>query len=96
MNKQTPKEAGYTYLWNSKQMYYFLNNDTKQVEQFAVKKDIANWGLKYRNTNLEFCCTQSVGEKLKWIKDLKSIIHWGEQHPSFLEARRLLIKLNEY
>lgn len=93
---QTPKEAGYTYLWNSEQMYYFLNDDTKQIECFGVKKDIASWGLKYRNTNLEFCSTHDVNYKLRFIDGLKRIIHWGEQHPSFKNAHRLLLKLNAY
>lgn len=95
---QTPKEAGYTYLYNSDRMYYFINDVTRQVECFAVKKDlpIATWGIKYRNTNLEFCSTWDGNFKQSFIQGLKRITRYGEQHPSFKTARRILIKLNEY
>lgn len=93
---QTPKEAGYTFLYNSDRMYYFVNDETKQIECFTPKKDIATWGLKYRNTNMEFCSTWDNNFKQRFIDGMRSITRWGEQHPSFHNARRLLLKLNAY
>lgn len=98
MNKQTPKEAGYTYLWNEKEtgMYYFLNDATQLIEMFTKNKGFSGWGLKYRRTDLEFCASHDINYKLRFIKGLRAITHWGEQHPSFKYARRLLLKLNAY
>ena len=53
--KQTPKEAGYKYVgrFDNKE-YVFLNIHTGVKEIFFCNKNHASWGLKWRNTHLEF------------------------------------------
>lgn len=96
--KQTPKEAGYTYLWHEKQtgMYYFLNDATQLIEMFSKNKGFSGWGLKYSGTDLEFCASHDINYKLRFINGLRAITRWGEQHVSFKYAHRLLLKLNAY
>jgi len=58
MSKQTLKEAGYTHLETKGHgMHILINNLTLVKEVFVSNKNFAGWGLKYKNTHLEFCAT---------------------------------------
>jgi hypothetical protein len=46
--------------------------------------------------DLKFCAPHDVNYKLRFINELRTITRLGEQHPSFKDARRLLLKLKEY
>ena len=54
--KQTLKEAGYKYIsYDSKaKEHTLLDTNTGIKEQFFANKNHASWGLKYKNTHLEF------------------------------------------
>lgn len=58
MSYETMKQAGYTYVEKAcTGMHILLNNDTKEKEVFVCNKFHASWGIKYKNTHLEFCAT---------------------------------------
>jgi len=58
--KQTLKEANYQFMGMSDDNYYYrlLNLDTKCTELFVKNKNHASWGIKYKNTHLEFCASE--------------------------------------
>jgi len=58
--KQTPKEAGYKYVgkWGDRE-FVFLNIHTGTKEIFFCNKNHASWGLKWRNTHLEFVASMA-------------------------------------
>ena len=57
-NKQTLKEANYSYIRMSCNGAHILrNNYTNELEMFVKNKNHAGWGLIYKNTHLEFACT---------------------------------------
>ena len=54
--KQTLKEAGYIYMDKLCKGEHILKNiETNKLEIFAVNKNHSGWGLKFKNTHLEFC-----------------------------------------
>lgn len=56
--KETLKQAGYLYMDKlCKGMHILRNLATGKLELFAANKNHANWGLKFKNTHLEFCRT---------------------------------------
>lgn len=56
--KETMKQAGYSYIRMSCNGGHILhNNTTGKLELFIKNKNHASWGLKYKNTHLEFACT---------------------------------------
>jgi len=58
-NYQTMKEAGYTYFSNDGDgVHTLINNQTGLKEIFGVHKNFAGWAIKYKNTHLEFCCSE--------------------------------------
>ena len=90
MKKETLKEAGYKYLYYFDGLDYLYNQGAGVVEVFAKSKNFAGWGLKYKNTDLEFCSSWTDAHLQQFIKGLQSIYHWGEQHPGFKRAYRQL------
>lgn len=52
--KQTLKEAGYTYIHFYGQGLHLLCDSNGILEFFMKNKNHASWGLKYKNTHLEF------------------------------------------
>jgi len=54
MNKQTMKEAEYTYVKYLGDGEHLLRNSYGTLELFAVNHNHASWGIKYKNTHLEF------------------------------------------
>lgn len=53
--KQTLKEAGYTYVkYYAANNLHCLRNENGKKEWWAANKNHASWGLKWRNTHLEF------------------------------------------
>jgi hypothetical protein len=52
--KETFKEAGYKYIKYLGDGEHLLINDNGVREVFITNKNHANWGLKYKNTHLEF------------------------------------------
>ena len=52
--KQTLKQAGYIYMMHDRGEHYLGNVATGEVEVFTANKNFAGWGLKYKNTHLEF------------------------------------------
>lgn len=56
MGKQTIKEANYKHIGYDKKAkeHTLLNLDTNKKEVFFANKNHASWGLKYKNTHLEF------------------------------------------
>ena len=52
--KETFAEAGYTYVKNLGDGEHLLRNADGVREVFIVSKNHAGWGLKYKNTHLEF------------------------------------------
>ena len=55
--KKTLKEEGYTYLKYLGDGEHLLLSPEGEKEVFASNKNHASWGLKYKNTDLEFCRT---------------------------------------
>jgi hypothetical protein len=53
--KETLKQAGYTYIKYLGDGEHLLRNSDGVNEIFASNKSHASWGLKYKNTHLEFC-----------------------------------------
>jgi len=57
--KQTFKEAGYKYLlFKGNGQHVLLNTHTNKKELFFTNKNHASWGLKFKNTHLEFAATE--------------------------------------
>lgn len=53
--KQTLKEADYSYVKSIGNGQHILkDNKTKNKELFFVNKNHANWGIKFKNTHLEY------------------------------------------
>lgn len=52
--KYNLKEAGYTSIKNISHGEYELTNDKGKKEIWFVNKNHASFGIKYRNTHLEF------------------------------------------
>lgn len=56
--KETLKEANYQYMdMLCKGEHILKNLETGKLEVFACNKNHAGWGLKFKNTHLEFCRT---------------------------------------
>ena len=65
-NKQTLKEAGYTSIISLGQGEYLLTDNTGKQEIWFANKNHASYGLKYKNTHLEFARSLvSVGSRFK-------------------------------
>lgn len=53
--KQTLKQANYTYVrYLGNREHLLKDNSTNNLEVFFTNKNHASWGLKYKNTDLEF------------------------------------------
>ena len=54
--KQTMEQAGYTFIRKDNNIggYLLQNNETKELEWWYANKDHASYGIKFRNTHLEF------------------------------------------
>lgn len=52
--KETLKQAGYTYLRKWAKGIHVLMDDGGKLELWAVNKNHASYGLKWKNTHLEF------------------------------------------
>ena len=92
MRYETFKEAGYKYLYyrDREKTHHLYNTDTKQIEVFASSKNYAGWALKYKNTHLEFCASLPDNELQRFIQGLERVYNFGEQHPGFKGAYKLL------
>lgn len=93
MNYQTIQETGYKYLYYANNEHALLNKDTGLIEFFTACKNVASWALKFRNTHLEFCRSYNESQMLQFKRGLKTIQNYGEQHPSFMNAHKMLLKL---
>jgi hypothetical protein len=96
--KQTFKQANSAYLYydTDTKEHMVWDKDTKEIEVYVARKNHASWGLKYKNTHLEFCATWEEERTKRFVEGLKRITRWGEQHPSFKMARLQLIRMEEY
>ena len=92
MTNQTITQAGYKYLYFDKaeNTHVLYNVAIKTVEVFAKSKNFSGWGLKYKNTDLEFISSWEPSRLERFIKGLNSVFNFGEQHPGFTNAYRLL------
>ena len=52
--KQTFKEAGYRYVKYLGNREHLLLNEDGGLELFFTNKNHASWGLKFKNSHLEF------------------------------------------
>ena len=95
---QTLQQAGYKHIYYTSEtkQHGLINIETGLIELFTAKKDLSGWGLKYRNTKLEFNSSFDTVGMERFIKGLMYFVHYGEQHPSFKEARKVLLKLGKY
>lgn len=95
-NYETPKQAGYRYIYSDKDtgLHMFYNVTTHVMECFAKSKNHAGWALNWRNTQLEFCSSWDDAHLLQFKRGIKAIHNYGEQHPSFKYAWRIMKKLN--
>ncbi|MEO6306177.1 MAG: hypothetical protein ABIP51_23720 [Bacteroidia bacterium] len=59
-NKQTLKEAGYKHISCNNSQHVLLNLETGKNEIFWSNKNHASWGLKYKNTHLEFIMSEPI------------------------------------
>ncbi len=57
MNKETFKQAGYKYVRFAPELGGHILNDGTKNELWFANKNHASWGLKYKNTHLEFART---------------------------------------
>lgn len=57
MNKETLKQAGYTYV-RFEDGYHVLRNSFGNLENWFANKNHASWGLIYKNTHLEFASSK--------------------------------------
>lgn len=94
-NYETMRKAGYTYLCYDEvaKTHNLYNLNTKEIEVFTASKNYSGWALKYKGTHLEFCNTKDDGYKAQFIRGLKYIQGYGEQHPSFMNAHNLLKRM---
>jgi hypothetical protein len=54
--KETMKEAGYKYIERIGKRTHILEDiKTGRQEIFTCNKNFSGWGIKYKNTHLEFC-----------------------------------------
>lgn len=54
--KETMKEAGYVYVEKIGDRLHVLEDvESGRREIFACNKNFHGWGIKYKNTHLEFC-----------------------------------------
>jgi hypothetical protein len=53
--KQTFAQAGYTYIRKFAKGLHVLMSDGGKLELWSANKNHASYGLKWRNTHLEFC-----------------------------------------
>ena len=53
-NKETLKAAGYTYIRKWGKGLHVLMDNSGKLELWGVNKNHASYGLKWRNTHLEF------------------------------------------
>ena len=59
---ETLKEAGYVSIQKIGDEYELTDKKGK-VEVFVANKNHSGWGIKYKNTHLEFCYTRKDPEK---------------------------------
>ena len=56
--KHTMKEAGYKHIKSLGHGIHILQDiETGQLEKWFANKHHASYGIKYKNTHLEFCCS---------------------------------------
>lgn len=83
----------YKYIYYADGEYAFLNTDTNLLEFFVANKSFAGWTLKFRNTRLEFTRSYNESEMQHFKDGLTRIHRWGEQHPGFKQAYRIMGRL---
>lgn len=59
------------------------NKHTRNFELWTVNKNHASYGLKYKNTHLEFCASYTDAEREHLIRGMRAIQNFGEQHSGF-------------
>lgn len=52
--KETLKHAGYTYIRKLHHGLHLLRDETGKLELWFANKRHSSWGLKFKNTHLEF------------------------------------------
>jgi hypothetical protein len=63
-NKQTLKDAGFKYFKKSCNGGHILINEDSGYELWCANKYGACYGLIYKNTHLEFCCTVKPDDQI--------------------------------
>lgn len=76
--------------------HLLLNLDTRLLEKFTANKNFAGWGIPWRNTKLEFNSSYSPAEQVRFLEGLRKVHRFGEQHPGFMWAWKLINKLAKY
>lgn len=61
-NKETPKEAGLTYVGKLYERTHIFEDSDGNYSVWGCNKHHASYGLIWRNTHLEFCRTASNEE----------------------------------
>jgi len=87
------KKEGYKYIYSADGEHALLNIETGLLEFFSANKNFSGWGISWRNTKLEFNRSYNHAEMQRFKQGLNKIQNYGEQHPSFMRAHRLLKKL---
>lgn len=68
--KQTMQEAGYRHIKTLNNGLHALESLSERgtVEIWAANKNHASYGIKYKNTHLEFCSTMSKKDARATLK----------------------------
>ncbi len=68
--KETLKEAGYRHIATLENGLHALESLSERgtVEIWIANKNHASYGIKYKNTHLEFCSTMSKKDALEILK----------------------------
>lgn len=55
--KETLRQSGYRYAGYDRAtgLHRLQDIETGRIELFVANKDHASWGIKWRNTDLEYC-----------------------------------------
>lgn len=85
MDKKTFKQAGYSYAMYipAQKLHTLYNIETGNFEGWISNKNHASYGLKYKNTELEFCFSFTDKKRLQLINQMKAIHNFGEQNHGF-------------
>lgn len=93
MKHETLNEAGYQYVIYDDGYHILYDVHTKTYERWRANIDHGSYGLKYRNTVLEFCSSLSVEESLELSDSIRRMIKY---HPEMRGYKRLVDVYHNY